>query len=137
MAHTKLVNPVRNKQNKDAGVKKSIIKQPSATTKKVSQRKPYRFRPGTVALREIRRYQKSTNLLIPKAPFQRLVRQIAGEIVKDFRFTSSSIMALQEAAEAYLVDVFEDTNLCAIHAKRVTILRKDMMLAKRLRRDNF
>ena len=90
-----------------------------------------------MALREIRRYQKSTNLLIPKAPFQRLVRQIAGEIVKDFRFTSSSIMALQEAAEAYLVDVFEDTNLCAIHAKRVTILRKDMMLAKRLRRDNF
>ncbi|KAF4348015.1 hypothetical protein G4B88_026835 [Cannabis sativa] len=74
-------------------------------------KKPHRFRPGTVALREIRKYQKSTELLIRKLPFQRL---------------SSAVSALQEAAEAYLVGLFEDTNLCAIHAKRVTIMPKDI-----------
>ncbi len=76
---------------------------------------------GTVALREIRRYQKSTELLIRKLPFQRLVREIAQDFKSDLRFQSSAIGALQESVEAYLVSLFEDTNLCAIHAKRVTI----------------
>jgi len=80
----------------------------------------HRYRPGTVALREICRYQKSTELLIPKLPFQRLVREIAQDFKTDLRFQSSAFMALQEAGEAYLVGLFEDTNLCAIHAKRVT-----------------
>ena len=97
-------------------------------------KKPHRYRPGTVALREIRRYQKSTDLLIRKAPFQRLVREIASDFKPDDkRFQSTAILALQEASEAYLVGLFEDTNLCAIHAKRVTIMPKDIQLARRIR----
>lgn len=96
-------------------------------------KKPHRFKPGTVALREIRRYQKSTELLIRKLPFQRLVREIAQDYKTDLRFQSSAIAALQEAAEAYLVGLFEDSNLCAIHAKRVTIMPKDLQLARRIR----
>ena len=96
-------------------------------------KKPHRYRPGTVALREIRRYQKSTDLLIRKLPFQRLVREIAQDFKSDLRFQGSAVLALQEAAEAYLVGLFEDTNLCAIHAKRVTIMPKDLQLARRIR----
>jgi len=96
-------------------------------------KKPHRYRPGTVALREIRKYQKSTELLIRKLPFQRLVREIAQDFKTDLRFQSSAILALQEASEAYLVGLFEDTNLCAIHAKRVTIMPKDIQLARRIR----
>ncbi|KAH9317425.1 hypothetical protein KI387_019194 [Taxus chinensis] len=97
-------------------------------------KKPHRFRPGTVALREIRKYQKSTKLLIRKLPFQRLVREIAQDFKTDLRFQSSAVAALQEAAEAYLVGLFEDTNLCAIHAKSVTIMPKDIQLARRIPR---
>ncbi len=96
-------------------------------------KKPRRFRPGTVALREIRKYQKSDKLLLRKLPFQRLVRETVQEMGKDLRMTSHALMAIQEASEAYLVGLFEDTNLCAIHAKRVTIMPKDMMLARRIR----
>ncbi|XP_065078901.1 histone H3-like [Ochlerotatus camptorhynchus] len=96
-------------------------------------KKPHRYRPGTVGLREIRRYQKSTELLIRKLPFQRLVREIAQDFKTDLRFQSSAVMALQEASEAYLVGLFEDTNLCAIHAKRVTIMPKEIQLARRFR----
>lgn len=96
-------------------------------------KKPHRYRPGTVALREIRKYQKSTELLIRKMPFQRIVREIAQNIHVEMRFQSVAILALQEAAEAYMVGLFEDTNLCAIHAKRVTIMPKDMQLARRIR----
>ena len=92
-----------------------------------------RFRPGTVALREIRKYQRNTELLIRKLPFQRLVREVAQDFKTDLRFQSHAVLALQEAAEAYLVHLFEDSNLCAIHAKRVTILPKDIQLARRLR----
>jgi histone H3 len=111
-------------------------------------KKPHRYKPGTVALREIRRYQKSTDLLIRKLPFQRLVREVAQDFKSDLRFQSSAIAALQERAEAYLVSLFEDTNHCALHAKRVTIRMspppclcslltrvepKDIQLARRLR----
>jgi histone H3 len=117
-------------------------------------KKPHRFRPGTVALREIRKFQKSTELLLRKVsgplaflcplgsthahslfqlPFQRLVREIAQDFKTDLRFQSTAVMALQEAAEAYLIGLFEDTNLCAIHAKRVTIMPKDIHLARRIR----
>ena len=98
-------------------------------------KKPHRFRPGTVALREIRRYQKSTELLLRKLPFQRLVREIAEDYHSELRFQSHAIQALQEASEAYLISLFEDTNLCAIHGKRVTIFPKDMILARRIRGD--
>ena len=111
---------------------KSLRKVTPSTTSVVARR-PHRFRPGTVALREIRRYQKSTELLIRKLPFQRLVREIAQEFKTELRFQSSAIAALQEASEAYLVSLFEDTNLCAIHAHRVTIMPKDMQLARRIR----
>ena len=96
-------------------------------------RRPHRYRPGTVALREIRRYQKGTELLIRKMPFQRLVREIATMFKTDLRFSSSAVLALQEASESYLIGLFEDSNLCAIHAKRVTIMPKDMQLARRIR----
>ena len=96
-------------------------------------KKPHRYRPGTVALREIRRYQKSTDLLIRKAPFLRLVKEIAQQIKEDVRFQSTAVLALQEASEYYLVGLFEDTNSCAIHGKRVTIMPKDMQLARRIR----
>ncbi len=103
---------------------------PSST---VGLKKSKRFRPGTVALREIRRYQKTTELLIKRLPFQRLVREIAQDFKSELRFQSVAIMALQDAVESYLVGLFEDTNLCAIHAKRVTIMPKDMKLARRIR----
>lgn len=96
-------------------------------------KKPHRYRPGTVALREIRKYQKSTDLLIRKIPFQRLIKEIAQDYRADLRFQTTAVLALQEAAEAYLVGLFEDTNLCAIHAKRITIMPKDMQLARRIR----
>jgi histone H3 len=96
-------------------------------------KKPHRWRPGTVALREIRKYQKSTELLIKKLPFQRVVREIAAPMMDGIRFQSAALAALQEAAEAYLVGIFEDANLCAIHAKRVTLMVKDIQLARRLR----
>jgi histone H3 len=96
-------------------------------------KKPHRFRPGTVALREIRKYQKSTDLLLRKLPFQRLVREISEDYKPDLRFQSSALLAIQEASEAYLVGLFEDTNLCAIHARRVTIMPKDIQLARRIR----
>jgi histone H3 len=88
---------------------------------------------GGDALKQIRHYQKSTDLLIRKLPFQRLVREIANDVRHDLRFQSTAILALQEATEAYLVGLFEDTNLCAIHAKRVTIMPKDIQLARRIR----
>lgn len=96
-------------------------------------KKPYRYKPGTVALREIRRYQKSTDLLIRKLPFQRLCREIAQQFKTDVRFQASATVALQEAAEGYLVGIFEDSNLAAIHAKRVTLMPKDIQLARRIR----
>jgi len=108
---------------------------------------------GAIALREIRRYQKSTELLIPKLPFQRLVKEVASKECSGFRFQSSAILALQvnlgndkilflfsfkcneilqEASEAYITRLFEDCNLCAIHAKRQTIMPRDLKLALRL-----
>ena len=108
-----------------------IVRQPSQPLKVPAP--SCRYRPGTVALREIRKYQKSTELLIRKLPFQRLVREIAQDFKTDLRFQSSAVLALQEAAEAYLVGLFEDTNLAAIHAKRVTIMPKDIQLARRIR----
>ena len=98
-----------------------------------TMRRPHRYRPGTVALRQIRKYQKSTELLIRKLPFQRLVREITEDYRSSLRFQSTALLALQEAAEAYLVGIMEDTNLCALHAKRVTIMPKDMQLARRIR----
>ena len=96
-----------------------------------------RWRPGTVALREIRRYQKSTELLIRKLPFLRLVREISQKIKSDLRFQSTAVLALQEAAEDYLVKMFQQVNVCAIHGGRVTIKPKDILLWKRIQGENY
>lgn len=92
-------------------------------------------KPGQAAIREIKKYQGTTELLLRKLPFQRLVREVmqGDDRASDFRFQSDALLALQEASEAYIVGLFEDTNLCAIHAKRVTIMKKDMQLAVRIR----
>ena len=100
-------------------------------------KRPHKYRPGTKALMEIRRYQKSTEFLIRKLPFQRLVSEVAQDFKTDLRFQSSAIIALQEAAESFLVGLFEDTNLCVIHAKHVTIMPKDVQLACRICGDHF
>ncbi|KAM0829745.1 hypothetical protein ACQ4PT_066680 [Festuca glaucescens] len=96
-------------------------------------KKPHRFKPGTVALRQIRKYQKSTELLIPFAPFVRLVREVTNFCsTKVCHWTPQALVALQEAAEYMLVDLFERANLCSIHAKRVTLMQKDIHLARRI-----
>ena len=109
---------------------KSVRKQ---TVTGLAAKKVQRYRPGTVALREIRRFQKTTELLIRKLPFARLVREIAQDYMPHVRFQSSAIGALQEASEAFLVGLFDDANQCAIHAKRVTVMPKDLELARRIR----
>ena len=134
---------IKNKRKRDLQKKKEDAQKKREDALRKNEggvKKPrHRYRPGTVALREIRRYQKSTELLIRKLPFQRLVREIAYDIIPqtgfrgEIRFQSQAIMALQESAEAYLVGLFEDSNLCAIHAKRVTIMPKDIQLARRIR----
>ena len=134
-AHLVKLKKAPAKKEAAKAAKKSGMKAPKGGVKK-----RYRYRPGTVALKQIRQYQKSTELLIRKLPFQRLVREIAGDtdvirspLCGKVRFQSAAIMALQEASEAYLVGLFEDSNLCAIHAKRVTIMPKDIQLARRIR----
>ncbi|CAD7698182.1 unnamed protein product [Ostreobium quekettii] len=125
----------RREQAKDFG---SPARNRPAARKRAFTAPPHKMRrkrPGVVALKEIRAYQKSTDLLIKRAPFQRLVREIAYAIDDKLRFKQDTILALQEASEAYLVGLFEDTNLCSIHAKRVTIMAKDLHLAVRLRGD--
>jgi len=98
-------------------------------------KKPHRYRPGTVALGEIHKYQKSTEFLLRKAPFQRLVREFTQGHKGDLCFQSSALGASQEASEVYLVGLFEDSNLCAIHTKRVTIMPKDIQLTRQIRRE--
>ena len=119
----------------EVGKKRSafVKKQPRSQPDKASaQHQPHRYRPGTVALREIWKYQKSTELLIRKLPFQHLVREILEGFGVGFRVTPARMMALQEAAEAYLVQLLEDSNLCTIHAKRITIQPKDIQLARQI-----
>ena len=101
-------------------------------------KKPRKYQPGTVALQEIRQFQKSTELLIRKLPFSWLVHEVAQEVGKtDMHFQGSTIICLQEAAEAFLVSLMEDANLCAIHAKRVTIMPKDIQLARHIQGEHL
>ena len=115
---------------KEIGDGKSVRSKKSS---KGSARRKRRFRPGTVALREIRKYQKSTELLIRKIPFQRLVREIVYKMKhKFFKFQSTALLALQEASEEFLVNMFDQCNHIAIHGKRTTVMVKDIRLWKRL-----
>ena len=98
-------------------------------------KKKRRHRPGVKALGDIRKMQRSTDLLIRKAPFQRFVREIATGYKADLRWTGSAVLALQEAAEMYLTRLFADSQRCAIHAQRVLVKPEDMQLANRLTSD--
>ena len=98
---------------------------------RVMTRKP-RYRPGTIARQEIRRYQLNTQLLIPKLPFHRLVKEVAGTI-GPYRFETTAILALHEATEAFLVQLFKDADQCRYHSKRKTLMVKDLQLARRVR----
>jgi histone H3/H4 len=143
MVRTKQTATLRKGTSTHPKVAKAV---PKDLAKK-AVKKARRFRPGTVALREIRKYQKGTELLIRKAPFARLVRETTDDITRGqpglvfgkdgYRFQSHAIQALQEASEAYLISLFEDTQLAAVHAKRVTIMPKDMQLARRIRGEKF
>ena len=119
------------KTPRDAAPRRRILPQPVAPTSAAAP--DARLRPGTRALLQIRKYQRSTDLLIKKAPFIRLVREIAQDFGDDIRFSPAALEALHEDAESYLVSLFKDTNLCAIHAKRITITLPDLKLARRLR----
>ena len=111
-------------------------KQPRDFTKTTSKKK---YRPGVKALKEIRRYQTSTDLLIPKAPLYKCIKEITQELFpgRDFRYTGSACVVIQEAMEAYIVRFLEDAHMCALHAKRVTLMVRDMLLVKRLRGESF
>ena len=111
----------------------AVIAAGNLLKKPVTERKPRRYRPGAKALRDIRKYQKNGDLLLRKAPFIRLIRELAQQFRSDLRFQSSAVLALQEATEIYLVGLFEDSNLCAIHGKRQTVFPKDIQLARRIR----
>ena len=130
-----------NRKKVELGSKDPKTPKPAKPLKKKSQpstggvKKPHRFRPGTVALREIRRYQKTTTLLIKKLPFQRLVRELASYMKSDLRFSYGAMMAFQESAEIYLVGLFADAMLCCVHGKRVTISKRDIRLAYAIRGD--
>jgi len=100
------------------------------------ERKPHRFKPGTVALREIRRYQKSVETLIPKLPLRRVIREVAAPYQDDLRFSAQALDALQQASEAYLVELFSDANNCAIEHDRKTVEPRDMRLAMLMRHDH-
>ncbi|EJW88184.1 histone H3 [Wuchereria bancrofti] len=125
---------LRTKRDRISGAKHKV--RSDAANESTSVIKKRRYKPGMRALQEIRRLQRTVNLLMPRAPFQRLVREIAMNVSEknvDLRFQSLAISALQEAAEVYLTCLFEDTNLAAIHAKRVTIFPKDIQFVRRLR----
>ena len=138
MANTKAPNPKRYKLPANAKPRayatatKSARRRAPASGGIAGLKRQHRWRPGTVALREIRRYQRSTELLIKKAPFGRLVKEISQDF-KVKRFQATAVLALQEAAESYLVSLFEDSLLCATHAKRVTVRPTDIQLARRIR----
>jgi histone H3/H4 len=107
-------------------------KQPAPKKEIIEKRR--RYRPGEKALREIRFYQRNTDLLIRRIPFARLVREIQTYFFrKEYRWQAEAILALQEAAESHLVGLFEDAYLCTIHAKRITMMTKDIQLARRIR----
>ncbi len=130
----------KKKKMGDKMSKSKVIKKtaPAEGGMKDKEKKKIKFTSTTLALREIKRYQKRIDCLLPKAPFQRLVKSISDDVIPGLRFQSQAILALQEATEAYIVTLFEDTNLCAIHAKRSTVMKKDMVLARRIRGDrNF
>lgn len=132
MVRTKDTQVIGGSPGRKAASPRKISKSP-APPKKSSPTKR-RYRPGEKALREIRFYQRNTDLMIRKLPFARLVKEVQTYFFrKDYRWSAQAMLALQEAAEAHLVALFEDAYLCTIHAKRVTLMPKDIQLARRIR----
>ena len=128
----------RTKQTTKAAKKsKKLGSKKAASASAGGKKKSRRFRPGTVALREIRKFQKGVDTLIRKAPFQRLVRELAAQQKDGLRWQSAAVAATQEATESYVIGLLSDTNLCALHARRVTIMPRDVHLARRLRGERF
>ena len=137
MPKTKTAAKAKGSKKLPAKKGSKAVKKSSPAAGGIKEKRKIRRKAGTVALREVKRYQKSIDNLLPRASFQRLVRNICSDLDHELRFQSQALLALQEASEAYLVGVFEDTNLCAIHAKRATIFKKDMDLARRIRGDDM
>lgn len=134
MARIKTV-PTRNRQAAN-NLKKKAGGAAAEVALGKKERKPHRWRSGTVALREIKRFQKSVDTLIPKLPLRRVIREVAAPYQDDLRFSGAALEALQQASEAYIVDLFTDANECAIEHDRVTIEPRDMRLAMRMRHDH-
>lgn len=109
------------------------VSQKDIDSQATAQRKRYRARPGTKAIRMIKAYQKSGSLLIPRAPFRRLVREMAGKEHPQIRFTKRSIPALQEATEQYLVELFHNAQIVTTNSDRFTVMPKDISVACQLR----
>jgi len=139
MPTKKRFHPLSSQRGKQPPKKIALPRGVHAVKHAPRPRKKHRYKPGTVALREIRKYQGSTDLLIRKLPFQRLVREICNELISmsehpnGMRWQENAVLALQESSENYFVHLYEDANLEAIHAKRVTIQVKDMQIARRIR----
>ncbi len=125
----------RIKQQKHPSSRGSGKKASKSVGAAKAERKPHRWRPGTVALRQIRQLQKGGELLTAKKPFQRLVREIAGEVRADMRFERTALLALQEAAEQHLTALFENAQRLAVHGKRITVRPEDMQLVRHINGD--
>ena len=133
--HHLFITMARTKATAKVSQKRVGMAAKEAKPANLAQRKPFRYRPGTRAIMDIRKYQKSIDLLLPKGVFFKLVKEIAQNIKPDVRLQPTAVTALQEATESYIVGLFEDCNLCAIHAKRVTAMQQDMALARRIRNE--
>jgi histone H3 len=116
---------------------KAMAKKTTKNAKSVSKEKPVKKRAPKEEDVPIKKYQKKTDLVIRKLPFQRLVRDFAVDFMPESRFQPSALSALQECTEAFLVGLMEDTQLCTLHAKRITCMKRDMQLAKRIRGDKY
>ncbi|SMN17776.1 similar to Saccharomyces cerevisiae YKL049C CSE4 Centromere protein that resembles histone H3, required for proper kinetochore function [Maudiozyma saulgeensis] len=126
---------VKRNRKKKQRINKEIQNKIDSMKSHMEETKTY-TKPSNLALYEIRKYQRSTDLLLSKIPFSRLVKEVADSFTfenEDLHWNSMAILALQEASEAYLVGLLEHANLLAIHAKRVTIMKKDIQLARRIR----
>ena len=134
MARTKLV---AKKASSERILKKKLEKDCEQRVRAECPRssKDGRLHPGVKAMHEVMHYQNTTELLIQKVSFQRVVRELCETIHSDIRFESQALLALQEAAESYLVGLFEDANLCTAHAKRIIVRPQDIQLSRRIRRD--
>jgi len=130
--------PKSKAASKAKGASKAASKAKSASKRAASApgtKKAHRFRPGTVAIREIRRYQRSDELIFPILAFDRLVREVAQDYKTNLRFGKGAFRAIHLFTEYYVVSLLQDTQLAALHARRFTIMPKDIQIARRIRKE--